>query len=386
MGLIRVILAYSVVLGHSASVHEYFIVPANAAVTLFFIVSGFYMAMVLTEKYTGENRLRQFYSNRVLRLYPTYFVSVVLMIGVQWYLHQKTRGEYVSAWQSDVAMLPWSVKLPLLVPNIALFGSDLPWIFHYGPKSGLHFSLGQELPNIPDAVRMGRYLVVPPAWSIGIELWFYLLAPFLVLWRTRSLAILAFISLAVRLGLEWHAPWSSYFFSPANLCFFLWGMLMYRIYRSERYIGVATRSRARVVFVVVVAAIVFRQYVPFYRNYDWMLYIVFGSALPFLFQASKDWRLDRWIGTLSYPIYLVHASILLILKIGYGVDAGLVTVLCSTLAALVLVVAIEQPLEKFRQRRTQRSTGRQRPRTSDSDDVQGLLVASARAGDEGSTR
>jgi peptidoglycan/LPS O-acetylase OafA/YrhL len=132
VGLIRVMLAYSIVLGHSASVHGYFIVPTNAAVTLCFIVSGFYMAMVLAEKYTGENRLRQFYSNRVLRLYPTYFISVASMIGVQWYLHQETRGEYVSAWQSDVALLPWSVKLPLLVPNIALFGSDLPWIFHYG--------------------------------------------------------------------------------------------------------------------------------------------------------------------------------------------------------------------------------------------------------------
>jgi peptidoglycan/LPS O-acetylase OafA/YrhL len=372
VGLIRVILAYSVVLGHSASVHGYFIVPANAAVTLFFIVSGFYMAMVLAEKYTGENRLRQFYSNRVLRLYPTYFISVALMIGVQWYLHKKTRGEYISPWQSESAMLPWSVKVPLLIPNIALLGSDLPWIFHYGPKSGLHLSLGQDLPNVPDAVRMGRYLVVPPAWSIGLELWFYLLAPFLVLWRTRSLAILAFISLAARLGLELHAPWSSYFFFPANLCFFLWGMLMYRIYRSERYIRVATQPRARVVFVAVVAAIVFRQYIPFYRNYDWMLYVLFGSALPFLFQASKDWRLDRWTGNLSYPIYLVHASVLLFLKIGYGVDAGLVTVLCSTIAALVLLVVVEQPLEKFRQRRTQWNIGRQRARGYDSKDLQPL--------------
>lgn len=135
----------------------------------------------------------------------------------------------------------------------------------------------------------------------------------------------------------------------------------------------------------VVAAIVFRQYIPFYRNYDWMLYLLFGSTLPCLFQASKDWRLDRWIGNLSYPLYLVHASILLILKIAYGVDAGLVAVLFSTLAALVLMVAIEQPLEKFRQLRTQRDIGRQKPRTSDSEYVH-CSVASAGVGDEGSTR
>ena len=372
MGLIRVILAYSVVLGHSDSVHGYFIVPSNAAVTLFFIVSGFYMALVLAEKYTGENRLRQFYSNRVLRLYPTYFVSVALMIGVQAYLHQRTQGEYASSWQS-AAMLPWSVKLPLLVPNIALFGSDLPWIFHYGTKSGLHFTLGQELSNAPDAVRMGRYLLVPPAWSIGIELWFYLLAPFLILWRTRSLLILVFISLAIRLGLEWHAPWSSYFFFPANLCFFLWGMLMYRIYRSEGYKRIATQGRARVIFVAVVAAIVFRQYIPFYRNYDWLLYILFGSALPLLFQASKDWRVDRWIGNLSYPIYLVHASVLLLLKVRYGIDTGLAALFYTTIAALVLLLTVEQPLEKFRQRRTQWVAGRQPTKPYDGEDIQPLI-------------
>ena len=374
MGLIRVILAYSVVLGHSDAVHGYFIVPSNAAVTLFFIVSGFYMALVLAEKYTGENRLRQFYSNRVLRLYPTYFVSVALMIGVQTYLHQRTHGEYASSWQSDASKVPWSVKLPLLVPNIALFGSDLPWIFHYGTKSGLHFTFGQELPNAPDAVRMGRYLLVPPAWSIGIELWFYLLAPFLVLWRTRSLLILAFISLAVRLGLEWHAPWSSYFFFPANLCFFVWGMLMYRIYRSEGYNRIATQRRARVIFVAVVAAIVFRQYIPFYRNYDWLLYVLFGSTLPLLFQASKDWRVDRWIGNLSYPIYLVHASVLLMLKVGYGIESGLIAVLCATVAAFVLLVVVEQPFEKIRQRRTQWHIRRLRTRGYDGKDLQPLVT------------
>lgn len=351
MGLIRVILAYSVVLSHSKSVHGYFIVPANAAVTIFFMISGFYMAMVLTEKYTGSNRRRRFYSNRILRLYPTYFISIALMIGVEFYLHYSTRGEYVSAWQADHATLPWSVKLPLLIPNVALVGSDLPYLFHYGQTSGWHFSLGQSLRKFPDAVRTGRYLLVPPAWSIGLELWFYLLAPFLVLWRTRSLVTLVAVSLIIRLLLEWHAPWSSYFFFPANLCFFVWGMLTYRIYRNEKYARIATQPLTQGIFLFVVVAIVFRQFVPFYRNYDWLLYILFGVTLPFLFHASKAWAWDRWIGNLSYPIYLIHASVLLLLKVGYGTDRGLVTISCSTIAALVLLVVVEQPLEKFRQRR-----------------------------------
>jgi peptidoglycan/LPS O-acetylase OafA/YrhL len=86
VGLIRLLLAYAVVLSHSKPIHGYFIVPANAAVTLFFMISGFYMALVMTEKYTGPNRIRRFYSNRILRLYPSYFIAALLMIGVQSYL------------------------------------------------------------------------------------------------------------------------------------------------------------------------------------------------------------------------------------------------------------------------------------------------------------
>lgn len=355
MGLIRLILAYAVVLNHSKPIHGYFVVPSNAAVTLFFMISGFYMALVMTEKYTGPNRIRGFYSSRILRLYPSYLIAVVLMIGVQAYLHQRTRGEYVSNWQADRAALPWSVKLPLLVPNIALVGSDIPWMFYYGRKSGWHFWLGQGLADAPDAVRAGQYLLVQPAWSIGLELWFYLLVPFLALWRSSSVVILALISFALRLVMEWKAPWSSYFFFPANLCFFLWGMLAYRIYRSERYVRIATQPRVKVIFVGVVAAIVLRQYIPFYRNYDWRLYLLFGATLPFLFQASKDWRLDRWIGNLSYPIYLIHASVLLFLDIGFGIHGGLITVILTTIVALVLLVSVEQPVERFRQRRASRT-------------------------------
>ena len=355
MGLIRVLLAYAVVLSHSKPIHGYFIVPANAAVTLFFMISGFYMALVMTEKYRGPNRILGFYSNRILRLYPSYFVACLLMIGVQSYLHKKTQGEYLSDWQADHAVLPWSVKLPLLVPNIALVGSDVPWMFYYGPKSGWHFSLGQSSADTSDGVRLGRYLLIHPAWSIGLELWFYLLVPFLALLRTRSVVILALISLGLRLALEWRVPWSSYFFFPANLCFFLWGMLAYRIYRSERYVRVATQPRVKLIFFVVVAVIVLRQFIPFYRNYDWQLYLLFGTTLPFLFHASKDWRLDRWVGNLSYPIYLIHASVLLFLKVGYGTDRGLIAVALSTIVAVVLLVVVEQPLERFRQRRVVRT-------------------------------
>jgi peptidoglycan/LPS O-acetylase OafA/YrhL len=80
-----------------------------------------------------------------------------------------------------------------------------------------------------------------------------------------------------------------------------------------------------------------------------------GATLPFLFHASKNWRFDRRIGNLSYPIYLIHACVLLLLGIGFGIKSGLGAVVVSTLVALVLLVAVEEPLEKFRQNRAIRA-------------------------------
>ena len=49
MGLLRLLLALAVVGAHSGFA---FILEGREAVTLFFIISGFYMALILNESYT----------------------------------------------------------------------------------------------------------------------------------------------------------------------------------------------------------------------------------------------------------------------------------------------------------------------------------------------
>src|SRR5689334_14401820 len=76
MGLVRLLLALAVVLSHTPTAEFHFI-GGGLAVQAFFIVSGFYMALVLDGKYADA---RTFYSNRLLRLAPAYFV--VLVVGL----------------------------------------------------------------------------------------------------------------------------------------------------------------------------------------------------------------------------------------------------------------------------------------------------------------
>lgn len=55
MGLIRLFLALSVVVHHLGSERPFWWVHAGVAVILFYMVSGFYMALVLNEKYRVDS-------------------------------------------------------------------------------------------------------------------------------------------------------------------------------------------------------------------------------------------------------------------------------------------------------------------------------------------
>ena len=82
MGYIRYVLALIVVFSHSGCLF-FNSVGAYAAVQIFFLMSGIYMAAVYTKKYSlfVDGRLK-FYLNRFYRLYPTYLAVLLLTLLV----------------------------------------------------------------------------------------------------------------------------------------------------------------------------------------------------------------------------------------------------------------------------------------------------------------
>jgi peptidoglycan/LPS O-acetylase OafA/YrhL len=52
----------------------------RAAVQMFYLISGFYMALILNEKYRRPTATGIFYSNRFLRLWPAVFIVNVLVV------------------------------------------------------------------------------------------------------------------------------------------------------------------------------------------------------------------------------------------------------------------------------------------------------------------
>lgn len=75
-------------------------------------------------------------------------------------------------------------------------------------------------------------LLVPQAWTLGVELAFYIVAPF-VLVRRKALLLLLALSISVRIyllyvGLGKSDPWTYRFF-PAELALFLLGALAHQV-------------------------------------------------------------------------------------------------------------------------------------------------------------
>jgi peptidoglycan/LPS O-acetylase OafA/YrhL len=217
------------------------------------------------------------------------------------------------------------------------------------------FLVGVEIPVLID-VDNGRFMA-GPIWSLSLECYFYLLAPFIVGRSVGTLALLAVVALAFRLSLYFAgvpiSPWR-YFFFPSVLVFFLMGSLCYHAYvwvrgkAYARWLGIAA---ALLLAVCTVTPALWTAPDPD-QPIAWLFYVCVWIATPLLFNLSKRSRLDNLLGQLSYPIYLAHVLVIVgVRRIDtFGIDKGLVAMLGTLALATCLYVFIDRPIEPFRRR------------------------------------
>jgi len=202
------------------------------------------------------------------------------------------------------------------------------------------------------------FLFIPQAWTLSLELVFYLLAPFLVKRSTRFILIVALLSLLLRvylytLGLH-REPWTNRFF-PAELLFFLFGILAYRVYtrfNSKKYGKIAPYYL--VFFVIITFAYSFIPVSPL-KFLDGNQLAYFGLlfvGIPFIFSLTRKSSLDRNIGLLSYPFYIAHILVIALLKhvglMGTSPFFTVSAVLMTLLLSVLLVIFIEKPMDRYR--------------------------------------
>jgi peptidoglycan/LPS O-acetylase OafA/YrhL len=350
MGLLRTILAITVVMSHTPN--PYFFVGARNAVQVFYMISGFLISYVLVNTPSYKSPLT-FWTNRALRLYPMYYVVAALTLA--------GRAMFDPNYWAEIFQLSAGVRAFLATVAVTIFGQD--WTAFFTAQNGtlIFYSPGAET-----GIRLTNLLPVPQAWTLGVELSFYLLAPFIVS-RPVVLLTLFCVSLGARLlaimaGFGLNDPWTDRFF-PFELALFIAGMASHQLLLARVKAAVSPLSTRRFPIYVLLATLCFGlTYYPIPLPEIVKTPILFGMmffALPFLFIWQSESRWDRRIGDLSYPIYIGHLLILLALAYlvkkyqfiePLGLTRSLLGVAGAIAFAVVLNMFIAEPVENRRRR------------------------------------
>jgi peptidoglycan/LPS O-acetylase OafA/YrhL len=345
MGALRLLLALSVVAGHTSAIRWLPLANAVAAVEIFFVISGFYMALILNEKYIGAGSYRIFIANRFTRIYPIYFaVAAVTAI-----LALTLKTEIKLFDPERLAELGAGAKAFIFGSNMTIFGLDSFDFLGIENRALVLAHDGAAYPPPLDHMRL-----VPQAWSLGPELMFYLMAP-LIVRRVRLLWIVGFSSLALRIALWQYGlagrSWGFEFF-PTALVFFVLGALLYHAHRTQLF---QRWAPVLAPYAVYATALGLFTYGSLPRALSWTLII---ASIPFLFYLTKRNPFDRLVGELSYPVYMIHFSIIFAAQ-GLAPDFertalfGGVCALLSIVLGFLIYWQISLPIDRWRDRLTQ---------------------------------
>ena len=351
MGFLRVLLAISVLLEHVGGlpITNGKFVGGVIAVESFFMISGFYMALVLNEKY---NEPKSFYINRLLRLFPTYWAVLIATILVRVIsTHDVIFFKILSA--------EWSFgsKLLMIFSNLFIVGSD--WMmFLYPGHNGLQFTSN----FLDNQIKFYTFHLIPQAWTLPLEIMFYAMAPFIIKNKKMLLGIVL-ISLVSRYLVFTHIgtndPWSYRFF-PSEIIFFIWGALAYysfKLIEHSKYssnIGVG-------LFVVIIFYIINFDSIPVlllnttvFSGQHLQFYILLLCAIPFIFYITKNNFIDRYIGELSYPIYICHILVINIVsnlpKMTHSIAYNVI--IYTVLLSVLINHYLQNPIERIFKRKS----------------------------------
>jgi peptidoglycan/LPS O-acetylase OafA/YrhL len=350
MGVLRFVLAMIVVLAHLGG--SYRPMSGGLAVQAFFIISGFYIALILDGKYKS---VPLFYSNRLLRLLPTYYAVLALSAVA---LFAFDAGRYVTRTEFIGAVREPLTAFSILFSNLFIVGQDVFFWFNIDGSTH-HFIANPRYPApLPHSEPAWHFLLVPQAWSLALEFFFYTLAPFLVGRSWKTILALAVASFALRwaghlFGMSYDV-WPRRFF-PAEIGLFLCGVLAYKFRDQARFLPHWAGYAALAALVIFLASYRWLPFSP--AGGRFFLYAIVTIACPVLFQTFRRSSLDGFIGNLSYPIYICHILVIALVAEIFSSPSHLVSIAAILVWALCLYWFIERPVDRWRQLRVAMKDG-----------------------------
>jgi peptidoglycan/LPS O-acetylase OafA/YrhL len=364
LGTLRFLLALSVALSHFGTVWGYHIMNARMAVQCFYMISGFLISLVLSQKYdpsTADGRWL-FYTNRALRIFVPYWSFCLMILGAHAlvYVALGNRFGVDAAFMQHWPEMTLVTRIYLLFSNIFILTQE--WSMWLVYQNGAIIPVWNSDLHSP---HLGTFQVIPQAWSVSLELMFYAIAPFLVRrhWFALTTIIVAtYLLRSAVLAYGFDGSGFAYRFFPIEIGLFLAGVLSHRVYAHLNSRDVTRFPISLGVSAILIGTVLVQQYVDSLDNHKF--YILVVVALPALFDVSRRIRVDGWLGELSYPIYLSHLSVL---SLGQVVTTAVIgplenrnwlafgMVVATVLLSIAYVHWIDAPFERWRQGRAMRA-------------------------------
>jgi len=329
-GFYRTLLALMVVALHIGGIPWL----GGYAVYGFYMLSGYLMTLIMQRTYGyTANGIAKYALNRFLRIYPLYWVAGLITLVLIYCLGEAYVSIYHKAMLYPTAWTDIIKNVFLLFPNL-------------------------------ETVRL-----VPPAWALTVELCFYLLIA-LGLSKHAKIA-LVWLGLSVMYhGVAWFAGWDRYFSVFAASLPFALGSVLY-FYRNQvlqKLFG-DRQNLSPYLPLLLLLLMAINWYIGFVLEqlHELFLYInIVLCALMLLVLSSYQslpWlskKADAYWGDFSYPIYLVHYQVALLVMYA-AQQSGLnisrpstvlmwLTIPAVFLAAWLLMLLVERPIERLRSR------------------------------------
>ncbi len=299
-----------------------FIEPlGTSAITLFFTMSGFLISYFLfLEKDKNEEsklNLKKFYRSRLTRIWPLYFLCILLYwgFGPHSFLKEIFNGVYFT----HVVHMPHEVEIPKAI-YFGLFLLILPQL-----AGAIAYTYG------------GMAVYGGHAWSIGAEELFYLFWPlllnkfknykkifkvgFALVYIWYVLVIIGFIVNKIFIKSPQLTAILLTFLSFLALtrlyCMLIGGLLAYLYVNNHRWLGILRKKSVRIIsFVLLIIMIANGLDAPILVH---DIYAVLWSVV-LLYFIDKDTGLKwlnnssiSYLGAISYGIYMYHVFVIILL-------------------------------------------------------------------------
>jgi peptidoglycan/LPS O-acetylase OafA/YrhL len=313
MGAFRLLLAVLVAISHmgiSIAGHN----PGVIAVVSFLIISGLVMTSLIDKSYNSVHRIPAFYLDRAIRLYPQFIFYFVISVAVIWFMLPGTQAAEALTAKNIIPSL-----------GIAPLG-----LYMFGITS-------------PD--------IIPPAWSLGLEVFFYLAIPFILIWKIRDSMFFLSIIIAITAYAGFiNTDVYGYRLLPGVLFIFLCGSYMLRSGEKGKTMLVTVWLAQFALFIAIQGGFIKANS----TTVELATGILFGLPIVYFLSKLGYHKVDEFFGNISYGVFLNHFLFIYIFK-GLGIadpynsiESAIAIISLSFVASFASYHLIEKPALRLR--------------------------------------